>query len=129
MEAILSFLAQVTAASRSSAAVSEKGTDSPVELRSLPFAQPGIFHPHFGHPLLFLLKRLFPTERVKALVQTAIKSIKEKLPPVASILQLYLSGVQLPYNHKDIISTLLVAHPSCPLFVSYNPQSNHRGIS
>jgi hypothetical protein len=83
MEPILSFLAQVTAASRSASASSDDAP--PPALSTLPFAQPA---------------------KVKSLIATATATIKEKLPPVANTLRLYHRGINFPSNRYNIILTL-----------------------
>lgn len=83
MEPVLSFLAQVTAASRSAASAGDAAP--PPALSTLPFAQPA---------------------KVKALMATATATINEKLPPVASTLRLYHKGINFPSNRYNIILTL-----------------------
>lgn len=117
LEPILSFLAQVTAASRTaatSATSSSEGeaTPSPPPLSTLAFAQPA---------------------KVKALLTAAETNIKEKLPPVANTLRLYLKGISFPSNHHNIMVTLKVPPASVALplgpspYLTCNQQENILG--
>jgi hypothetical protein len=128
MEPVLSFLAQVTAASRSAASAGD--ATPPPALSTLPFAQPG------SPPLptrvcrvvvravrvlwscvscvsrvvlLFVRSRFGKfAAKVKTLMATATATVKEKLPPVASTLRLYHKGINFPSNRYNITLTLKV---------------------
>lgn len=114
MEPVLSFLAQVTAASRSAASAGDAAP--PPALSTLPFAQPG--SPPLPTRACRVVVRAFTVyvrlalaAKVKTLMATATATINEKLPPVASTLRLYHKGINFPSNRYNIILTLKV-----PLF-------------
>ena len=132
MEPVLSFLAQVTAASRSAASAGD--ATPPPALSTLPFAQPGspslptrvcrvvvrvvrVWWSCVVRVACRVVVRAFTVygwrfgkfaAKVKTLMATATATVKEKLPPVASTLRLYHKGINFPSNRYNITLTLKV---------------------
>jgi hypothetical protein len=125
MEPVLSFLAQVTAASRSAASAGD--ATPPPALSTLPFAQPGspplptrvcrvvvrvvrVLWSRVSRVVLLFVRSRFGkfAAKVKTLMATATATVKEKLPPVASTLRLYHKGINFPSNRYNITLTLKV---------------------